>query len=68
MEKSRLEWEASCAAIQQQRVMVFCAALQGMLASPRTWHTGEKRWSTVQEYVAGARDFANEAERLRVIR
>jgi hypothetical protein len=41
---------------------VFCAALQGLLVNAN-WKTGEKRWTTVKEYVDGAWDFAEEAAR-----
>lgn len=39
---------------------VFVAVLPALLVD-KTWKTGDKRWSTMQEYTSGAREFASEA-------
>ena len=40
---------------------VFIAVLPQLLSAP--WRTGKKTWTTIDEFVSGARDFATKASK-----
>lgn len=45
----------------QRRHDVFCAALTGLLASPKVWSAGKRTYKDIDDYVELASDFARKA-------